>query len=1154
MLNTRSDLLLQTLNIIYSVLNGVILYCICKRIFKEEKVQKMCLVFITFFSLYWTFFCTHIYGNIPGLTFGLLAVLFTIKYIDNNKFYNLPIIGVFLAIAYLLKSNYEIFLCAVVITILINIINTRKLKDLLGVLLIIVIVFGTKGLIYKVAEKVLGYSLDTGVPMTAYIYMGISEPDTLAAGWYNSEVEEIYKDAGFDTEKSAEIVNELLKNRIEELKKYPSYTWNYFYSKFQTTWLNPTFQTLWCSLPNTLMKEDTEYAETILSNPLIERVLCGDIYTKIENVMDVFENIIFIFSGIGLICLIRKFNVKNMILPLIFLGGLLFHLIWETKSIYVIQYFYIMLPIAAFGIYRVFEVIDKNFVKIIYKKDEQVGKEKKIRLSVAIPIALVVAIILGIAIYFITGNKDEMFSREMRKVKNNFVVPQANYIWNDSNDDNSWMCFRKKVTLDELEARKVIAKIGADSKYWLYINGELVIRDGQLKRGEQPDTIYYDEVDLTQYFHSGENTIAILAWYWGGQSFSHISSGQAGMFFEAFAGDKVITTDDTWKVKKHESYQQDGIKPNYRMIEYNVYYDARVGTEDWYKVDFDDSTWENAKILNVKGEFPWGELIKREIPQFKDGDLKEYENMAEYVEHTTTETEVIAMKLPYNAQFTPYLKVEAEAGIEINIQTDTYNDPSGVSLRCSYITKGGVQEFESLAWINGEIAYYTIPAGVKILSLGYRETGYDTEFAGSFNCDNEFLNKLWQQARRTLYVNMRDSYMDCPNRERAQWTGDMTLEMIEAMYSLDTNANALYEKGIKTMIGWSDEGRMYTVSPNNLEPMHLPAQVLAGIVGMYDYYEYTGKKEFLEEVYPAVKSYLELWKINDENNLIEWNSDKSRWQWGDSVEFTDYTAIENAWYYYAMSKAKQMSIVIGKTEDTKEFTAKLNTLSEGFNNLWTDEGYKTAESKIVDERANALAVLAGLANTEKYSVIKKVLTTDYQTTPYMESYVLEALCNMGEYSEAQNRIEKRYAEMVNGENAKSTLWEHWDFNRGTTNHAWSGGPLIIMSKYFAGIEPLKPGYKEISIKPNFANLTQISSTVETVKGKITMEAAKQEEKIEININVPSKTLIAVPKMDNGIIKIDGKITNSKEKEDENYTYIYVKAGEHKIETEKASND
>ena len=33
---------------------------------------------------------------------------------------------------------------------------------------------------------------------------------------------------------------------------------------------------------------------------------------------------------------------------------------------------------------------------------------------------------------------------------------------------------------------------------------------------------------------------------------------------------------------------------------------------------------------------------------------------------------------------------------------------------------------------------------------------------------------------------MRDSYMDCPDRERAQWWGDVVNALGEAFYALDT--------------------------------------------------------------------------------------------------------------------------------------------------------------------------------------------------------------------------------------------------------------------------------------------------------------------------------------------------------------------------------
>ena len=55
---------------------------------------------------------------------------------------------------------------------------------------------------------------------------------------------------------------------------------------------------------------------------------------------------------------------------------------------------------------------------------------------------------------------------------------KANWIWDKENltEENTWMCFNKKVTLENVP-EELIAHISADSKYWLYINGETVVFD-----------------------------------------------------------------------------------------------------------------------------------------------------------------------------------------------------------------------------------------------------------------------------------------------------------------------------------------------------------------------------------------------------------------------------------------------------------------------------------------------------------------------------------------------------------------------------------------------------------------------------------------------------------------------------------------------------
>lgn len=59
---------------------------------------------------------------------------------------------------------------------------------------------------------------------------------------------------------------------------------------------------------------------------------------------------------------------------------------------------------------------------------------------------------------------------------------------------NTWLCFRQDICLDTLPRGEVQLKIAADSKYWLWINGQLAVFEGAVKRGPTPADTYYDMV------------------------------------------------------------------------------------------------------------------------------------------------------------------------------------------------------------------------------------------------------------------------------------------------------------------------------------------------------------------------------------------------------------------------------------------------------------------------------------------------------------------------------------------------------------------------------------------------------------------------------------------------------------------------------------
>ena len=690
-------------------------------------------------------------------------------------------------------------------------------------------------------------------------------------------------------------------------------------------------------------------------------------------------------------------------------------------------------------------------------------------------------------------------------------MEQAKWMWmQHENNANTWMCFVRDFFCITVPKQAKV-HIAADSKYWLYINGKMVVFEGGIKRGQRPDATCYDELDLSGCFVKGSNRMAVLVWYFGKSGFSHVSSGQGGLHFDAAIDDLHISADENWKVKKHPAYLQapEGEEgPNFRLPESDIYFDAALDLGAWYQPDFNTDEWDNAYILDVDQANKLGTLIPREIPMFRDFGIHAFENSHCIRGVHVEQDSVIEMKLPHNLQFTPILTLDAPAGKKIVIKGEMYhtNAPGENCLKSVYFTKKGVQEYEALGWLNGEHMRLEVPAGVTILDLKYRETGYDTKQIGGFACDDAFLNRLWEKSCRTLHVCMRDSFMDCPDRERTQWWGDVNIQMQMLLYSMDENAAALYENGVNCMVSWFEAtGNMLTVTPSGTMQFELPFQNMAGICGFMVYYQHTGKIEFIQRVYPMSRAYV-LQYVIGEDQLVQHRS--GSWDWPDWGQHADLTVMENAWYLIALKACEQMAELLGCNEDIPIYQSRRESVQAGMNALRTPQGwyYHHTDHGMPDDRANALAVLAGIVCEDQFDVVADVLAQVENASPYMEKYVLDALCEMGRIDDAVKRIKKRYAPMVTDD--YSTLWELWDKSC-SLNHGWTGGPMVTMSKYIAGISVAEPGGKLIRVKPHLGELNWVRCTAPTPFGPLSVKVEKNQEGGTIVVSAPAEVTVQV---------------------------------------------
>ena len=205
--------------------------------------------------------------------------------------------------------------------------------------------------------------------------------------------------------------------------------------------------------------------------------------------------------------------------------------------------------------------------------------------------------------------------------------------------------------------------------------------------------------------------------------------------------------------------------------------------------------------------------------------------------------------------------------------------------------------------------------------------------------------------------------------------------------------------------------------------------------------------------------------------------------------------------------ANELSYVEDKVRIGKEMENFKNIFNQRYwkNNQYRDPNY----SGQTDDRVHALAVLAGVADQDKYDAIAKVFSEQEHASPYMEKYVYEAMYTMGLPIAANARHKKRFSAMVNNDYF-TTLFEGWGiggegFGGGTVNHAWSGGGLTILSSRLCGISPLSPGYVTFLVKPQLGNMEFAKTRVPSIKGNIDIEVKKNIKKEEIHLNVPSQT-------------------------------------------------
>ena len=307
---------------------------------KEQRYKTgtavLCLLFAPFLM-----YTTFLYGTVVGMAFGLISFYMMLLYVSEPKIRYLVICGASMGLATVFKSNYAIYMIAEIIFIVLKILADKKTdrkKTVSRLLLILAIILcfgiGRFGVNESIKNANHGEEVK-GIPMMAWVVMGLQDGKG-APGWYNAYNNSVYERNDYDYVKTQDVVMHDLKEKIKGMLSRPAESTGFFVKKVTSQWNNPTFQSLW------ILEGRSERESSIW----ILQEKGRSIYILWVNLLQTW-----ILAGTLLYTILRfkKSRIEEIVLPITFIGGFVFHLFWEAEGLYAILYFPLLLPLSVCG-------------------------------------------------------------------------------------------------------------------------------------------------------------------------------------------------------------------------------------------------------------------------------------------------------------------------------------------------------------------------------------------------------------------------------------------------------------------------------------------------------------------------------------------------------------------------------------------------------------------------------------------------------------------------------------------------------------------------------------------------------------------------------------------------------------------------------------
>lgn len=345
---------LGILNVVCILAADWAVFCIAKKLFDEPKVHFLTAVFMGL-CMQPVFLCTFLYGFIPGLAFAAWSLYFVIRTVKEDRPLLLIPAGVLITLSVVIKINFELFLVAEVIVLLLYALDSRRVLAVLLTALTLAVSLGAPKLVQLSYEERLGVQFGKGTPTGAWLVTGLNE-SSFCSGWWNGYTWLVLSENGYDVDKTKAQIKVDALERAEMFLHRPRYFASFFFHKITSQWNEPMYQSIWASASGA---RAGEVSDAVLG------LGTGQGAHAVESVYNQIMQVVYFGLTLGLLALTRKKHARGerILIPTVLIGAVLYHALFEAKAMYSIIYVPLMLPFAAFG----YKLLSDAVLKMAHK-------------------------------------------------------------------------------------------------------------------------------------------------------------------------------------------------------------------------------------------------------------------------------------------------------------------------------------------------------------------------------------------------------------------------------------------------------------------------------------------------------------------------------------------------------------------------------------------------------------------------------------------------------------------------------------------------------------------------------------------------------------------------------------------------------------------